>query len=261
MKSRQYVEQAWRPVTIHGGGQTVVCNLNPAPGAGSPTLCIIPTQARRVVEDPVGLKRKPNVMAQWLDRLTAAGASVLLVHGEWFDNLRRLAEDARGGRDGFARWLERMGAGVEHSAAHGYGDPGRFVAMGSSRHGFAVLHAMADIPGISAGVAHQPVVWWPRMEEFEGMDDNAVVLAHSIYDFAGRFPPRPVLVQTGYSDERVGQDRIDSAVRRISGAYEAVGAGHRFTHELMDIPGHDGTRIPDSALDSVVAWMRGQRLV
>ena len=261
MESRQYVEEAWHPVTVRGGGHVVVCNFNPAPDSGSATLCMIPTQARKVVEDPVGLKRKPNVMAQWLDRLTAAGTNVLLVHGESFDNLRSLAEDARDGRDGFARWLERMGAVVDHSIAHGYGDPGRFVAMGSSRHGFAVLHAMAHIPGISASVAHQPVVWWPRMVEFQGMDDNAVVLAHSIYDLAERFPPRPTMIQTGYDDRRVGQDWIDDAVRRISEAYLATGSSDRFTHELMDIPGHDGTRIPTSALDSVVVWMRAQRLV
>ncbi len=261
MKSRQYVQEAWHPVTIRRRGQSVVCNFNPAPCAGSATLCIIPTQARKVVEDPVGLKKKPNVMSQWLDRLTVAGANVLLVHGEWFDDLRRLAGDARSGRDGFALWLERMGMVVDHSMAHGYGDRGRFVSMGSSRHGFAALHAMANIPGIAASVAHQPVVWWPRMDEFQGMDDNAIVLAHSLYELADRFPPRPAMVQTGYNDQRVGQDWIDRAVHRISDAYRAAGSGHRFTHDLMDIPGHDGTRIPTSALDSVVPWMREQQLV
>ena len=34
--------------------------------------------------------------------------------------------------------------------------------------------------------------------------------------------------------------------------YEALGVGRRFCHELMDIPGHDGVRTPDSALDSPV---------
>ena len=90
------------------------------------------------------------------------------------------------------------------------------------------------------------------MDEFQGMDDNAIVLAHSLYELADRFPPRPAMVQTGYNDQRVGQDWIDRAVHRISDAYRAAGSGHRFTHDLMDIPGHDGTRIPTSALDSVV---------
>ena len=261
MRSRQYLEEAWHPVKIHRSGQSAVCNLNPSPNVNSSTLCIIPTQAKNVVEDPVGLKKKPNVMSQWLDRLTAAGTSILLVHGEWFDDLRKLADDARNERDGFARMLERMEAVVGHAVAHGYGDPDRFVAMGSSRHGFAVLHALANIPGIAATVAHQPVVWWPRMAEFDGMDDNAVVRANDLYEMAERFPPRPVLVQTGYDDQRVGQEWIKRVVDSMSEAYEAAGAGHRFTHEIMDIPGHDGARVPTSALNSVVTWMKDQQLV
>ncbi len=260
MRPRQDVQEAWHPVTIRRRGQSVACNFNPTPGAGSETLCLILTDAGNV-EDPVDLERESDVVSQWVERLTAAGTSVLLVHGECFDDLWRLAEDLRSGMDVFARWLERMGMAVDHSAAHGYGDPGRFVAMGVSRYGFAALHAMANIPGIAASVAHQPVVWWPRLEEFQGMEDNAIVLAHSLYDFAERFPPRPAIVQTGYNDQRLGQDWTERAVRRISDVYRAAGCGHRFTHDLMDIPGHDDTPIPASAPDSVVAWMREQRLV
>ena len=260
MKFRRDVQDAWRPVTVRRGGQSVVCNFNPAPGAGSATLCIVPTQAGNV-EDPVGLEQEPDVVSQWVDRLTAAGTSVLLVHGECFDDLWRLAEELRGGRDVFARWLERMGMVVEHSVAHGYGDPGRFVSMGISRYGFAVLQAMANIPNIAASVAHQPVVWWPRLEEFQGMEDNAIVLANSLFEFAERLPPRPAMVQTGYNDQRLGQDWTERAVDRISDLYRADGSGHRFTHDLMDIPGHDSTPIPTTALDNVVAWMREQQLV
>ena len=194
-------------------------------------------------------------MSEWLERLAAAGANVLLVHGECFDDLWRLAADVRAGRDVFVRSLERMRMVVEHSVRHGYGAPDRFVAMGVSRYGFAVLHAMADIPELAAAVAHQPVTWWPRLEEFRGMEDNAIVLDHSLFEFADRLPPRPVLVQTGYDDRRLGQDWTERAVRRISEAYRADGSGHRFTHDLMDIPGHTDAPIPASALDNVGAWM------
>ena len=260
MKSRRHVQEAWHAVSIRRRGLSVACNLNPAPDAGSATLCIIAAQAGNV-EDPVGLEREPDVVSQWVDRLTAAGTSVLLVHGECFDDLWRLAEDLRSERDVFALWLERMGMVVDHSVAHDYGDPGRLVAMGVSRYGFAVLQAMANFPGIAASVAHQPVVWWPRLEEFQGMENNPIVLANSLFEFAGRLPPRPVLVQTGYNDQRLGQGWTELAVRRISDVYRADGSGDRFTHDLMDIPGHDDTPIPASAPDSVVAWMREQQLI
>ena len=260
MESRRHVWEAWRPVTIRRRGQSVACSLNPASGAGSATLCIVPAQAGNV-DDPVGHERETDVVPQWAARLLRADASVLLVHGECFDDLWRMAEDVRGGTDVFARWLERMGAVVEHAEAQGYGDPTRFVGMGVSRYGFAVLRAMADYPGIAAAVAHQPVVWWPRLTEFRGMEDNAIVRAHSLFDFAERLPPRPTMVQTGYNDQRLGQDWTERAVRRISDAYGAAGSPNRFAHDLMDIPGHDETPIPASAPDRVVSWMREQRLV
>lgn len=40
-------------------------------------------------------------------------------------------------------------------------------------------------------------------------------------------------------------------------------AGQRlddFTHDMMSIPGHDGTRVSDSALDAVVPWLRERSL-
>ena len=102
-ESRQYVPEAWRPYTLELGNEEILCNLNTAPGSGGDaTLCLVPTQARHVVADPASLKEKPNVMSQWLDRLSAAGASILLMHGEHYDELKLLAERAREGEDGFA---------------------------------------------------------------------------------------------------------------------------------------------------------------
>ena len=133
--------------------------------------------------------------------------------------------------------------------------------MGSSRHGFVTLHAMARNPDVSAGVAHQPVVHWPRMKEFQGMEGNPVVMRHSLYDLVDRFPPRPLYVQTGYADLRVGQDRIEALIAPLSEDYERRGCGSLFTRELMPIPGHDGTRVPVPALDSVVDWLCEQRFL
>ena len=260
MRTGQTTQGAWHPVTVRRGAQSVACNFNPAPGRDSAPLCIVFTQGIDV-EEPVGLERTPDVVSEWLERLAAAGANVLLVHGECFDDLWRLAADLRAGRDVFVQSLERMRMVVEHSVANGYGAPDRFVAMGVSRYGFAVLHAMADIPEIAAAVAHQPVTWWPRLREFRGMEDNAIVLAHSLFEFADRLPPRPVLVQTGYDDRRLGQDRTERAMRHLADAYRAADSPRGFTHELMDIPGHTDDLVPTSVPDNVVTWMREHGLV
>lgn len=101
-ESRQYIPDAWRPYIISGGDEEILCNVNPAPGSDRrTTLCVMPTQAKSVVADPASLKEKPNVMSQWLDRLTGAGTSILLMHGEHYDDLRRLADQTAEGSDGF----------------------------------------------------------------------------------------------------------------------------------------------------------------
>ena len=93
------------------------------------------------------------------------------------------------------------------------------------------------------------------------MEEDPIVLENSLYDWVDRFVPRPVLIQTGYANQRVGQDWLEALIGPMAGAYAANGAGKRFTHELMDLPGHDGTPIPVSALDSVVTWLRSQDML
>ena len=155
----------------------------------------------------------------------------------------------------------RIRAVIDDALAKRYTRPGRVVVMGSSRHGFAILHSMALNADVSAAVAHQPVIHWPRMSEFTGMDDNEIVKRNSLFPVIERFPPRPLFIQTGYSDQRVGQEWITSLMDSLREAYAGEEALSRLTHDMMRIPGHDSTRIPDSALDAVVPWLREQGLL
>ena len=117
-ESRQYIREAWQPYTLNCENGEILCNLNPEPGTnGDATLCLIPTQAKNVVADPASLKEKPNVMSQWLDRLTAAGAGILLMHGEHYDDLQLLADRAARGVDGFALMEARIRAVIDDALA------------------------------------------------------------------------------------------------------------------------------------------------
>ena len=261
-ESRQYIREAWQPYTLNCENEQILCNLNPEPGSeGDATLCLIPTQAKNVVADPASLKENPNVMSQWLDRLTATGAGILLMHGEHYDDLQLLADRAASGVDGFALMEARLRAVIDDALAKEYTRPGRVVVMGSARHGFAILHSMALNADVSAAIAHQPVIHWPRMSEFTGMDDNEIVKRNSLFPVIERFPPRPLFIQTGYADERVGQEWIAFLTDALRQAYTREDALCRLTHDMMRIPGHDGTRIPDSTLDAVVPWLREQSLL
>ena len=263
LNSRQYIEEAWEPCRIPVDGDLISCNFNANPDLGGrATLCVIPTHKLAVVEDPVRMKVKPNVMSEWLDRLTARGAGILLVHGKWFDNMWTSASMAASGVDYFSRIEARMAAAVDGALSRGWARPGRVVLMGSSRHAFVSLEVMARNPDVSAGVAHQPVVHWPRMREFQGMEGNPVVMRHSLYDLAGRFAPRPLYIQTGLRRRARGPGLDRGADRPPGGGVRAPGLRpSMFTRELLPIPGHDGTRVPVAALDSVVDWLCDQGML
>ena len=262
MDSRQYIPEAWSQFAISSDNRQIICNLNYAAEIGPHApICLIPTQALNVVKDPVGLKEKPNVMSQWLDRLPASGCSILLMHGLVYDKLWTLAARAVKDIDGFSEMERRIAAVVSHVLEKQMAQPGKIVAMGSSRHGFAILHAMANNPDISAAVAHQPVIYWPKMKEFHGMEGNSLVQKHDIFQWVDEFSPRPCFVQTGYADQRIGQEVIDNLVNKLKSTYSRDKVENKFTHDLMNIPGHDGTLVPDSALDGVVPWLKVQGLI
>lgn len=257
MPSKQYVPEFWTPFEIQVGDQKVTCNLGTdSDVAEDASLCIIPTQARNVVEDPAGTTEKPNVMTQWLDMLTDAGARILLFHGHWFDKLSVLVDMAREGGDGFALWQQRLDGVVAEALRRGYATPGRVVLMGSSRHGFAVLHGGSNNKDVSAIVAWGPVTYWPRLKEFAGMEGNPVVQANDIFGWADRYPPRPMLIQTGYDDDRVGSDLHLRLAALLTEAYFDAGAVDKFTHHVVNIPGHSLGPKPDIAFDYPLAWLR-----
>ena len=261
MHSRQYDPNFWTPTIIEAGGQSVLCNFgcdDQVPDDAP--LCVIPTQAIAAVKDPVNTLEKPNVMTPWLDLLTAAGAKVLLMHGRYFDKFSELAENLRSGLDDFEMWQSRADGVVDHVLDSGLGSPGRIVFMGSSRHGFAVLFATARNPRIDAAVVIGPVISWPWLREFEGMDDEPLIRKHDLYYLVDRLPPRPLQVQMGYDDKRIGQHHNERLASILTDAYEARGAREKLLLTPMEIPGHSGGP-PMHVNETVITFLRTQGLL
>ena len=258
MESKQYVPKFWTPMTIGAKGQYVSCNFGSDDDvAEDALLCIIPTQAREVVEDPVNVLEKPNVMTHWLDLLTAEGAKILLMHGHFFDSLSELAGGLEAGIDNFEMWQRRVDLVIDAVIERGLGTPGRIVFMGSSRHGFAVLYGTARNEKIDAAVVIGPVIHWPWLKEFEGMDEHPLIRTHDLYDLVDRLPPRPVQVQQGYADVRIGQHHNERLAAMLAEAYEANGVPERLTLTPMEIPGHSGGP-PMHVNETVVTFLRTQ---
>ena len=161
----------------------------------------------------------------------------------------------REGRDGLAEWSDRMVGVVDETLSRGMGRQGKILLMGSSRHGFGVLHATALNPRVDATVAIGPVIWWPWLKEFHGMDDDPILAKHHLIDLAGSIAPRPALVQIGYDDKRVGQHLNRRFVKAMNSAYAAAGASERFTAQSLEKRGHDVVPVPMSVNRFVITWM------
>jgi len=235
----------------------------PLPGLkGDGALCIIPTQNLQLVENPAEeLPKKESVLGKWADLLLSAGVNVLLMHTRWLDDFETAAKFVSGNFDIFQRLEARIGAVVSDSLQRELGTPGRIILIGSSRHGFVVMHAMANNPDISAAIAHQPVVWFPNLQEFSGTDDNLIIMRNDLVQWVDRFPPRPLMIQTGYFDGRIGQHHYARLNSALADAYRRWGAEGRFKHDLMEIPGHSHDRVPESAIEGIIPWLSEQGLV
>ena len=154
------------------------------------------------------------------------------MHGHFFDSLSELSGGLEAGIDGFEMWQRRVDLVIDAVIERGLVAPGRIVFMGSSRHGFAVLYGTARNEKIDAAVVIGPVIYWPWLKEFEGMDDHPLIRKHDLYDLVDRLPPRSVQVQQGYADVRIGQhhnERLAVDVDRSIRVTRDVGAADAHT--------------------------------
>jgi hypothetical protein len=171
------------------------------------------------------------------------------------------AELVKRGYDPFTRVERRINAAVTHILNNQSRRSADIVAIGSSRYGFSALSTAAENSDIDGVVAHQPVIWWPSMYQFSDVEyRNPIIQENSLYEEVGQLPPRPVLIQTGYMDDRIGQHNIDKYTQMLSSAYASQGIPDRFQHTTMEIPGHSGY-VPPMSFDEIVEWIKKHEFV
>lgn len=256
--SSAFTNIKWEPFTIKGNDH-INCNYGKRIDIHqTKTLAIIPTYSHSVRID-LATEVMQNVMIKWINALTSEGAGVVLIDG--IDDLWTLSNWARNGKDGF-KWLtNRIETVMKESIYRRYTEDNKIIVMGTSRHGYASMHALANIPGLSGAIALQPIVWWPNLEEFLGMEENDIVKQNELFRWVDKFSPRPLLVQTGYNDRRVGQKWIMSLLEQISQSYPQNQLHGRFTHELMPVRGHGGERVPEESICRIIPWLYKQDLL
>ena len=124
---------------------------------------------------------------------------------------------------------------------------------------------MANIPEVSAAICRTPVVYWPQLEEFLGMDNNPIIQNNLLLQWVSNFPPRPLLIETGYNDQRVGTAAQKQLVVSLAKAYTSTGNKEHFTHVLLSSAGHgsqDTLETPKFKAEPInkVIWLQNQGL-
>lgn len=244
----------WSDIGVSHGSESITCCVGESTSCTpSATLCLFLGADAGLVEDP------PSFFSHYrypLDLLIRGGARVLAMPSSWED-LRELVQRIRFGEDAFGEAVARVRAVTDHVVQGGLAAEGRIVVIGTSRYGWLALAAMAHIPEIGGAVATQTVSYWSHLVEFKGLETDPIIQRYDLRRLAHKMPPRSVLVQVGYYDERVGTERGRELAARLDEAYATAGLPERCTFEILPFKGHSESD-PSEPLVSIADWLAGQ---
>jgi Prolyl oligopeptidase family len=150
-----------------------------------------------------------------------------------------IAAALQAGEDVFGRLDAEVICLVDACLARGWARAGRIAIAGTSRGGFAAMHAFAADGRIAACAAFAPVVHWPVLAEFKHLTGNPLVRRSSIRELVPRLVGRPLFYAIGYHDDRVGTERSCELFARLRDAELAQGIAESKVDFLVTMdPGH-----------------------
>ncbi len=166
----------------------------------------------------LGGTRRNSLEGEWFrivpDIFLAAGHRVasfdLPKHGDRregdAEGLSGMARAVARGEDVFAELQATGRALVDACIAHGYADPARVVAAGTSRGGLGALHLAAADTRVRAFAMFWPVTYLPVLQEFRELADHPIVRRSNADALIPSVAGRPAFIAMAQTDLRVGAD-------------------------------------------------------
>jgi len=199
------------------------------------------------------------VAGAFLDAGHRALALDLPYHGERTTaskaGLPGIAAAMQAGEDVFRHLDQEISAFIDACVARGWARPGRIAIAGTSRGGFAALHAFAADARIAACAAFAPVVDWPVLAEFKHLAANPLVRRSSIRKLVPRLVGRSLFSVIGNHDDRVGTDQAIALTRKVVAASSKQKPPVPVELHVVPTVGHS---IHATAHDEAAVWLRGQ---
>ena len=259
-------EGNWRDIEIPAEGGPVLCRVGTTT-AGKPDRCLLLVAHHGGSDDSAPSAADTPWVA--LDRLAALKIGVMIM-GDGWGNLDKLAGVIRSGRDGFGQAVGRVRSVVHYCLQENLAPC--VVMAGTSRHGFLTLLSTAVVPEIQASMAIQPVTYWPYLREFKGMEENSLIRKYDLSGFTHKYYPRPVYILSGYDDKRVGTGHCLDLAAKLARAYESHrgdeerkknAADMPFRFETLPFAGHttrNREELYSEVSDRSLGWLSGLTL-
>ena len=73
-----------------------------------------------------------------------------------------------------------------------------------------------------------------------------------------QFPPRPILIQTGYNDKRVGTEYCLKFAAKMEEAYRKADAIDNFKLQVLPFVGHESDAVYEPVIDGNIAWLKAK---
>lgn len=220
----------------------------------APTVVIFVKNIERTLEDPACnrmgmlLRQQNGSILVTLD-IPAHGADRR--PDEPSNGLSGWARRLGAGEDIVAPFLQKVSAVLDFLIANGTADPARIGVYGISRGGFLALYFTATDPRVKWCAAFAPVTSLLALEEFRGLNANAMVRSLGLDRIAPRLAGRPVWIAIGNNDDRVGTDNTIYFSRRVVEESLAQGKFPNIELQITTAGGHD--RAPGD-WEAAVAW-------
>lgn len=135
------------------------------------------------------------------------------------------AEALRAGTDSFAIQIEDAKAAIDAVLKRGLARPGRIVAAGTSRGGYAALSLAAADPRVEAVAAYAPVTDWRDLTEFAADRQRPEVERLALKHRAAALAGRPIWIAIGNEDRRVNTLTCVEFAAALARAHEAAAVG------------------------------------
>lgn len=151
-----------------------------------------------------------------------------------------------------APFVANASAVLDHLIREGFTDPKRVAVAGTSRGGFCALHWAAAEPRVRAVVAFAPVTDLPVLQEFHGLENDALTQSLAARMLAGKLANRPIWICMGNNDQRVGTRNCFEFTQAVTAASLATAKTAPIEFHIMETEGH---RTHATAHDDASAWL------